>query len=317
MTDQLVSKLVAVVVGMGSIPKNGHFHQGSVDYHFMQADDIFGMFQKESAKAGIVIVPSVTSVVQTEVISSNGNKGRHSLVEQKFDITDGIDTLSATWFGEAIDWGDKSVTKAITSSRKYFLISLLNLATGDIRDDADGSNAEVEKTKQLAEKKAGTTQAPPPAASKPVPPALQYTRADAEKDKMLKLDKNMTLAAVGNMSAADRIRAVLLDIASSWGESKKTASKAQREMLALVLREMMPDADIRHAVCGDIFKTELFSDVPGEMIVAMIDFLNLRKDELGHNKPNVDRAKEIYAIAAIKTATMLDEAMNKSLTPAS
>jgi len=172
----------------------------------------------------------------------------------------------------------------LTYMTRRINLSIMNV----VADEDDDGNSAGPQAKEVAAK---------PATAKPAVPPVQYTRADAEKDKMVKLDKNLTLAAVGNMQPSDKIRAILLDIISSWGDKPKDASVAQRNMLAIVLREIMPDQDVRHKVCGAIFKTELYSDVPGDQIVAMINWLNLKKDEAGHNKPDADRMKELLEVA--------------------
>jgi hypothetical protein len=170
----------------------------------------------------------------------------------------------------------------LTYMTRRINLSIMNV----VADEDDDGNSAGPQAKEVAAKPA----------AKPAAPPVQYTRADAEKDKMVKLDKNLTLAAIGNMQPSDKIRAVLLDIIAAW-DKPKDASKDQRIMLGIVLREIMPDQDVRHKVCGAIFKTELFSDVPGDQIVAMINWLQLVKDQAGHNKPHADRIKELLEVA--------------------
>lgn len=247
--------------GMGDIPKRGHYSEGSTKYDFMQADDIFGRVQKVLIDAGIVIISNIISVTQTEVLSRSGTKGRHSLLDMRFDITDGSSTLSSTWLSEAIDYGDKSITKAVTLGRKYFTIALFQLATGDFRDDADGSNPGGDSTGDKVTKFTGKTAIPASSSLPTITVKVPTSEDNGYRPSSVEGPR---------ITPAEKIAISIKDISAS---SNKVANQNQRGLVYLLLREVFPDQELRHQICKDIFGVELWSDVKDDQAWAMLEWM--------------------------------------------
>jgi hypothetical protein len=162
MTETLISKLNKAMQTMGNVAKSGKMNEGGKNYSYMQADDIFGKLQDALADAGIAIIPNITHANFTDVVSKSGSTGRHVVIDMEFQITDGTDSFRSGWISEAIDYGDKAITKAGTLGRKYFIISLFQLATGDSKDDPDSDNQEGSRVSR-----SGTAEKQPSPKSEP------------------------------------------------------------------------------------------------------------------------------------------------------
>lgn len=88
------------------------------------------------ARHGVVIVPSVVSFEYSEQVSKGGARGIRCVANMAYQVA-GPD---GTWFsggmlGEAVDYGDKSTSKAVQMAFKYFLTELLTIGSGDAEAD--------------------------------------------------------------------------------------------------------------------------------------------------------------------------------------
>jgi len=159
----LIQKVVDVMESMGNIEKRGVFKAYGTEYNYITHDDIASKLQEALVKSGVLIIPHVLSVEQKEIESKSGAKGTHTYLNMKFQITDGVESIEVPWHSEAQDWNDKGIGKAITYAKKYFVINLLQIATGDPKDDSDSS---VDKGEEVIKNPKGQQVAKPVA--KPV-----------------------------------------------------------------------------------------------------------------------------------------------------
>jgi hypothetical protein len=166
MTDNIVLKLTQAMKAVGDIKKRGKYEQGKTSYNFMQADDISQAVQSALIEAGLIIIPGIDGFKQEEVESQYGTKGYHTLINMQFTISDGVDNFVTPWASESIDYSDKGMSKAATLGRKYFLISLFHIATGDSKDDSDGENHDLKSRSGTATPKQ-EQQASPKSISEP------------------------------------------------------------------------------------------------------------------------------------------------------
>ena len=230
---------------MGSIAKSGKMTEGGKNYNYMQADDIFGKLQDALFDAGIAIIPNIKSATFTDVVSKTGNTGRHVVINMEFQITDGSDNMRSDWISEAIDYGDKAITKAGTLGRKYFIINLFQLATGDSKDDPDSDNQEGSQVSR-----SGTAEKPK--ATKQKLPEKTEGRPYQPGELLIKLQQT-----------ADKV---------------PPASDAQLKLCSRILHEYFETEEIRHAFYEYIFGVTSMKDADLKMVNAVLKWLAIGED---------------------------------------
>lgn len=175
----LFGKMAAVMGSVRTLEKTGRNTYDKYDY--VTADAIAIAIGREMAKQKLVLIPSVTSVDTTEYTTAKGGTNFRTVAHMDMTLACGDTgaTWSAAWVGEAIDRSDKSISKAIVSATKYFLLKTFLLAGGD--DDADAETPEVAvraATSQHTANSAKTQQRPPQA---PTEASAQDTSAALKK----------------------------------------------------------------------------------------------------------------------------------------
>lgn len=131
----LHAKLAEVYLAVQRVPKTGKHPQG---WSFATEGNIADMIRAELGKRGIVVIP--TFVGHEEVGMGQTKSGtpitRHT-VRLSFSVSDGTETITSAWYGQADDMSDKGLPKAITAARKTFLLSTFLVSTGDEPDAHD------------------------------------------------------------------------------------------------------------------------------------------------------------------------------------
>lgn len=176
----LFGKMAAIMGSVRTLEKTGRNTYDKYDY--VTADAIAIAIGREMAKQKLVLIPSVTSVDTTEYTTAKGGTNFRTVVHMDMTLACGDTgaTWSAAWVGEAIDRSDKSISKAIVSATKYFLLKTFLLAGGD--DDADAETPEVAvraATSQHTANSAKTQQRPPES------PTEASAQADEQDDPAL------------------------------------------------------------------------------------------------------------------------------------
>lgn len=146
-TNSLAAKLALVAKEIGSIGKNGKNRQQG--YNYIEYSEIAGKIRELFAKYKIVIAPEIKNALVTEIKNKSGNIGYHYILEMEFTILDGENdkvSITKSWRGESIDYGDKGINKAATSGTKYFLMRLFQVS--EKGDDPDAVSPEPGKVKQ-------------------------------------------------------------------------------------------------------------------------------------------------------------------------
>lgn len=142
----LIDKLVSVMADMGNIEKRGVYKGVSSSYNYVTNDDLTSKLQTALVKNSVLIIPHIDSKTQTPFVTKGGTPGTLTELDLTFEITDGSgESIKIPWKSESTDYGDKGIAKALTLGKKYFAISLFQVATGDERDDADGQNEEIRR----------------------------------------------------------------------------------------------------------------------------------------------------------------------------
>ncbi len=154
-------KVLQVVESIEGIAKNGrneHFR-----YNFAQDADVLRAVRNEIARVGLCVRPQSVTVTRMPNGSNNrsGKPEFRTCCDVTWAITDietGHTEYVSDWPGEAVEAEDKGTNKALTASRKYFLLNYFLIPTGD---DPDGDSPEGQsKTSQpKAKAKAAPTKA--------------------------------------------------------------------------------------------------------------------------------------------------------------
>jgi hypothetical protein len=124
----LAQKLAKIVGTLENIPKKDY--NQAQKYRFARETDLVASIRPYLAAAGIVLT---FSVIEHEVIPRQNPdaKGLLTRVRVHWAVTDGHETLEGNMDGYGMDAGDKGVYKAITGAKKYILMTLFLIDTGD------------------------------------------------------------------------------------------------------------------------------------------------------------------------------------------
>lgn len=122
-------------VGIGKDQKNAA--QG---FKFRGIDGVYNALAPLLSKHGLVILPRVIERVATERQSAKGGALFHTVLAVEFDfvaVADGSKHTVGPIYGEAMDSGDKSVSKALSIAYKYAAFQAFCIPTeGDNDPDA-------------------------------------------------------------------------------------------------------------------------------------------------------------------------------------
>lgn len=126
----LYGKIASIMGDLDRIPKSGYNKQ--FDYKFVTESDVVGAVRPLMAKNKLVMIPSIRRY------SVKDHKGRNSTmyigtIEIKWTIIDGEsgESVSFSMIGKGVDNMEKDIYKAITGNKKYALITLFMIDSGD------------------------------------------------------------------------------------------------------------------------------------------------------------------------------------------
>lgn len=176
----VAKRLALAMLEIERVAKRGRneFHK----YNYATAEDIKAAAREALAKNGLVIIPLMLHIEQMPA-----GKQTKTMAEFEYVIACEEGTVSVPWTCEAYDTGDKGITKAATAGLKYFLISLLQIPTGDELDSDGEKQAAKTTTKPRQQKrpqarKSGNGKDSGPV-TRPMTPAQLRTALQAKADK--------------------------------------------------------------------------------------------------------------------------------------
>lgn len=122
------------VAGISKDNKNSQ--QG---YNFRGIDDIYNALAGLLSKAGLCILPRVIDRSVTERATQKGGVLFSTIVDMEFDFVSSYDSTKHTvrMLGEAMDSGDKSTNKAMSTAYKYACLQTFCIPTEGDSPDAD------------------------------------------------------------------------------------------------------------------------------------------------------------------------------------
>lgn len=112
------------------------------NFMFRSIDAVLAAAKPVFADLGIAVIPQLVEKDYQEVQSSRGTKGWRCTVTMAYTFAhkDGSSVLMSMG-GEAVDYGDKSTTKAEQMAYKYALTQVLMIGSGE--SDADAESHEL------------------------------------------------------------------------------------------------------------------------------------------------------------------------------
>lgn len=115
-------------------------------FNFRGIDDLLNAVGPAFRKHGIIIVPTVTGITH-DVREGRNAKLNHYIVTVAFMfMTAGTDDhVTVITYGEAMDAGDKGVSKAMSVALRTALIQLLAIPTGEPDPDHDSYELSTEE----------------------------------------------------------------------------------------------------------------------------------------------------------------------------
>lgn len=130
-TQSLHEKLVEVALAIRNIDKGGH--NDKQHYSFVQESDVVRTVYPALLEKGIMFYPRLRRVVGiVEYKTQSGSDAFLTTVESVWLATDGTESIEVASLGQGVDFGgDKGVYKALTGDKKYAILQLLGIATGD------------------------------------------------------------------------------------------------------------------------------------------------------------------------------------------
>lgn len=147
--ETLPIKLAHISKEIGAIGKTGQNSGYGEVYNFIEYGVVAGKLRELFDKYKIIIFPTIESYQVSEVVSSKGKAGYHYLLNMAFDVINGEkqeEHYICKWLGEATDYGDKGVNKAITAATKYFIMRLLQISEKGDEDPDSQTPEERRKT---------------------------------------------------------------------------------------------------------------------------------------------------------------------------
>lgn len=137
----IYQKIPVIMDAVGAISKSRK--NTMQNYSFRGIDDIYNAFNSELSKNKVFCTPEILEHSREERASKNGGVLIYTIVKMKFKFyaEDGS-SIETTTIGEAMDSGDKSANKAMSSAQKYAFIQLFCIPTEE-NNDTENETHEV------------------------------------------------------------------------------------------------------------------------------------------------------------------------------
>lgn len=148
--ESLTAKIAHISAKVGKIAKSGTSGGYGESFNYIEYGVVAGKLRDLLDEYKVIIYPEIKSYECQEITSAKGKAGYHYLLSMHYTISNGEnleDKMECDWLGEATDYGDKGVNKAITAATKYFIMRLLQVSEkGD--EDPDSVTPEPRKASE-------------------------------------------------------------------------------------------------------------------------------------------------------------------------
>ncbi len=202
---QIHAAIIAAMQAVRAVGKNGH--NTDQNFKYRKYDDIITVANAALVEAGVAITPTTVAMEreQRQVTTKTQNRRTvtTTVVHMRYTLTCAADASAVTvdWYGEASDYGDKSLGKALSYSAKMFLIDLLKIPVDDPDADADGASHADD---------APADQAPPP---QPQRQRQQQQRPPRQQGKPAAATAPPALATVDVVTDQELLDSIIGDLA--------------------------------------------------------------------------------------------------------
>ena len=145
-TKKIYEVMPIIMKEIGSIGKDRKNTQQN--YSFRGIDDVYNAVNASLAKNGVFCVPEVLSEKREERQTQKGGTLIYTVLSIKYTFyaSDGS-SISATLIGEAMDTGDKSANKAMSTAQKYAFFQIFCIPTAEQKDTEYETHEVAPKTK--------------------------------------------------------------------------------------------------------------------------------------------------------------------------
>ncbi len=144
----LFQRINAVQKAVDYVQKNKSVDTGKGSYRAVTHDEVTGIIRKHLVEQGIVCVPSlVSSSVVLPPPDKEGNISKMIRYEATYDfcfvnIDDPKDDVTVRMEGHAMDNQDKAPGKAISYAKKYAVLKLFEIETGEDEESRHADKGE-------------------------------------------------------------------------------------------------------------------------------------------------------------------------------
>lgn len=157
MSGKIFEAIPKIMAEVGVIGKTRTNTQGS-GYMFRGIDDVYSALQPLLHKHGVFFVPNVLESVREERQSKSGGNLIYTVLKVKYVFfADDGSTFEAIVSGEAMDSGDKSSNKAMSSALKYVLLQVFCIPTEEENDTEYHSPHVIPKSAPIMTKTSAST----------------------------------------------------------------------------------------------------------------------------------------------------------------
>ena len=134
--NEIHLKLAAIMEKIGPLEKTEKNREQN--FFFRSIEAITAQARPLVAAAGISVAPKLLSIQTDPVESAKGTKGFRAKVVMEYTLTAGSDgsSIVISMPGEAVDYGDKSTSKACQMAYKYALTQALLIGSGEADPDS-------------------------------------------------------------------------------------------------------------------------------------------------------------------------------------
>lgn len=148
----LFKKIQCVSNEVNTISKNMTVGSGSYQYKAVQDLDVTLKVKEAETKYRIISIPIKQELVKSEVIKTLNTKGNESIVYvdiikmtiRVINLDNTSEFIEVEAFGRGLDSGDKGFGKASTYARKYALLNVYKIATGEDPDKEKDQKMETQ-----------------------------------------------------------------------------------------------------------------------------------------------------------------------------
>lgn len=153
MSDKLIFKKIPVIIGSIEAVLKNHKNDKQ-NYYFRSIDDVYNSVNSAMAKEGVCISVNY-EIIKNKTVRIIDGYGKEKNAKEV--VLKGIYKIYAedesyiecSTFGEAIDYGDKAINKAMTQSFKYLLFQVFVIPTEEKKDSEFDSSEIPNKQEQM------------------------------------------------------------------------------------------------------------------------------------------------------------------------